>query len=108
MSEQGTTWSPKGKLVVLVIVALVGSTGWVIAKVALGREGICKGAKCVSQSVELESDQWSLIEQAERSVTIRFEEGGGCHGFKESEVEEHDGEVRVTMVVGYYVPGEGE
>lgn len=101
-------WTPGRKLVLVVVAAVVGAMGWAIAKVELGPESMCKGAKCATRAVELESDQWSLLDQRKRSISIRFEEGGGCHRFKKSEVEEPLGEVRVTMVVEVLVPGEGE
>lgn len=92
----------------VVLAAAVGIAAWVLITALAGPDTSCKGAKCVSDGVELGPDQWSLIEQKESSVTIRFDEGGGCHQFKKAQVNESEVDVKVTMVVEYAVPGEGE
>lgn len=92
---------------VVVLAAAVGIAAWVLSTALARPDTSCKGAKCSSYGVELELDQWSLIEQQDNSVTIRFEEGGGCHGFKKAQVDESKAEVKITMVVEFLVPGEG-
>lgn len=107
MSESESKWSSGRKLVVVVLAAAVGIGAWVLITALTGSDSSCKGAKCSSYGVELGPDQWSLIEQQANSVTIRFEEGGGCHGFKKAQVDETKAEVKITMVVEFLVPPEG-